>query len=209
MVPPLTFAQAADLHEHSLLAVCERVALTGAATTLVVTPDDSVDEMRDLAGSCVRTVESQGPGNLGQRLARSVSREIGCGTEAVILLGADSPDLPTEILANAIRQTSLFDMVLGPCDDGGYYLLGLRKDVAELFDQIDWGGDQVAEQTRQRAETLGLSWTELEPWYDLDRVDDLRRFARVVARDRLRAKVKPMMAELIRFVENLLVEVDK
>jgi glycosyltransferase A (GT-A) superfamily protein (DUF2064 family) len=71
--------------------------------------------------------------------------------------------------------------VLGACDDGGYYLLGVTAAHAELFTDIAWSTDSVAEATRDRARWLGLELIELAPWYD---VDDAASLARVLsARD--------------------------
>jgi len=76
------------------------------------------------------------------------------------------------------------ETVLGPCDDGGYYLLGLCEPMPILFDGIDWGGADVAQETRDRAMSAGVGLHELMPWYDLDRFGDLKRaFADLTASD--------------------------
>ena len=66
-------------------------------------------------------------------------------------------------------------MVLGPADDGGYYLIGMKAPHIHLFEDIDWSTSRVAEQTRQRARALGLSVAELDTWYDVDDAAALRR----------------------------------
>jgi hypothetical protein len=76
-----------------------------------------------------------------------------------------------------MAKLRVHDAVLGPCEDGGYYLLGLRRPAPELFERIDWGGVDVADQTRRRAAEAGVDLCELPPWYDLDRFDDLERAA--------------------------------
>jgi rSAM/selenodomain-associated transferase 1 len=101
------------------------------------------------------------------------------GYGAVCVLNADSPTLPPAVLARACRL--LIDeaapAVLGPADDGGYYLLGMASEQAGLFAAIDWSTERVAEQTRARARALGLAMAELESWYDVDDHAALLRLA--------------------------------
>lgn len=178
MVPPLTFEQAATLHRLSLQTVCE-IVLDRARldARLVVTPDDTVDLFESIIERDDVAFWPQGEGNLGKRLDRAagrVFREGGCG---VLLLGADSPTIPVSYLQEAIRLLERHEVVLGPSDDGGYYLLGLRGPHSAIFEQIDWGGPLVASQTRARARSAELDLAEIPTWYDLDRFDNLNRAA--------------------------------
>lgn len=174
MVPPLTPTEAAELHTASLLAVCERVgSLENLDTKLVVTPDERVSDLGKLVAA--NECWPQGSGDLGQRLTRATDRAFCAGAEGVLLLGADSPTLPVSFLATAAAKLSRHQAVLGPSEDGGYYLLGLRQPLPVLLQRIDWGGEKVADQTRQRAAAAGIDLWELPIWYDLDRFDDLKR----------------------------------
>lgn len=199
MSPPLTAGEATALHEASLLAVCERVErVENLDTKLVVTPDERVADLAKLVAQCRMTGNSgappvrhstidirhfhsdcwpQGEGDLGRRLFRGTKRAFDAGTEGVLLLGTDSPTMPADFLTRAVAALSRHDAVLGPCDDGGYYLLGLRRHLPVLFERIDWGGACVADQTRQRATEAGIDLFELPTWYDLDRFSDLKRAA--------------------------------
>ena len=179
MVPPLTAKQAATLHQRSLHAVCEKVsALKDIETILVVTPDDQLENFQPVLPDCAGDYWSQGAGDLGERLIRAVDRAFSEKADAVILLGADSPTLPIEFLQKTIERLSNHDAVVGPCEDGGYYLLALSKPQPELFDDIDWGSDNVADQTRGRATATNIDLFVLRTWYDLDRVEDLVRAQR-------------------------------
>ncbi len=178
MVPPLTFEQAATLHRLSLQTVCEIVLDTARLdATLVVTPDDTVASFGSVVERSDVACWPQGDGDLGSRLRRAVSRVFEDGCRGVVLLGADSPTLPVSYLQDAISALGKHDVVMGPCDDGGYYLLGLRGPHTALFEQIDWGGSLVASQTRARAGAADLDLAELPTWYDLDRFDNLARAA--------------------------------
>lgn len=119
------------------------------------------------------------------------------GHAAACVLSSDVPTLPPRILAEAAHL--LLEpggrMVLGACDDGGYYLLGLKRPDARLFSDIAWSTDGVAEATRTRAREAGLDVVELEPWRDIDdgasllaalgTGDDERHLASHAAFDRL------------------------
>ena len=99
------------------------------------------------------------------------------GAAAVCLLNSDSPTLPTALLVEAARALAVPGdrVVLGPAEDGGYYLLGLKRPHAGLFADIAWSTERVAAQTRDRAAGLGLDLVELAPWYDVDDAAALRR----------------------------------
>ena len=99
---------------------------------------------------------------------------VGCmlaeGHAAACVLSADIPTLPTRRLVQAARILLAPGdrAVLGACDDGGYYILGLKQAHAHLFADIAWSTDTVAAATRARAREIGLALVELEPWYDVD-----------------------------------------
>jgi rSAM/selenodomain-associated transferase 1 len=96
--------------------------------------------------------------------------------EGAVVLNADSPTLPTELLvrtAEVLAQPG-DRAVLGPSDDGGYYLLGLKRRHQRMFEDIDWSTERVSEQTLARAEELGLTVDVLPAWYDVDDAAALR-----------------------------------
>ena len=198
MTPPLTGDEAARLHVAALRVVCANVADVGVFHVVpVVSPDDRAGELAEMlagdlphlrgGGSLDELVWPQGEGDLGERLARAVDRAFTGGADGVILLGADSPTLPCEWFRRAGELLARQEAVMGPTDDGGYYLLGMRRPLPALLERIDWGGDQVAAQTRDRAATAGVNLVELPAWYDLDRFADLKRAAEDLVRAESRA----------------------
>ena len=107
---------------------------------------------------------------LGDTLARLLSR-----FSPVVMIGSDGPDLPAAFLTRAFDLLrDRIDVVLGPANDGGYYLIGMRSMQPALFERIDWSTDAVAQQTRERAGEAALNLAELPQWHDLDTVADLR-----------------------------------
>lgn len=118
--------------------------------------------------------EVQGFGLCLLHAARSLLER---GVGAVCLLNSDSPTLPTSLLVQAAQALAAPGdrVVLGPAEDGGYYLLGLKRPHAGLFANVAWSTERVAEQTRDRVAELGLDLVELAPWYDVDDPAALRR----------------------------------
>ncbi len=121
----------------------------------------------------------QSAGDLGRRQEEAVSRAAAIGAAPVLLVGADSPTLPERLLAQALtrlrRCQRPADLVVAPALDGGYVLLGLHGPCPGLLQAIPWGTDQVLSRLRARAVRLSLRLECLEPWYDVDDGDGLRR----------------------------------
>jgi rSAM/selenodomain-associated transferase 1 len=120
---------------------------------------------------------------LGASLLQGGSALLEQGYGAVALINADSPTLPTSVQVEAARLLlAPHDrVVIGPSDDGGYYLVGMRRPHAEPFLAIEWSTERVVAQTRQRARGYGLEVAELVPWYDVDDADSLLRLLRELA----------------------------
>lgn len=136
----------------------------------------------------------QPAGALGDRLAAFFAAQFAQGVDRVVVIGTDSPTLPPEYIALTFHYLATHDVVLGPATDGGYYLLGLRRDAenplppasatgvkpwpAVLFEGIPWSGPEVCQQTLDRIRLAGRSLALLPPWYDIDQVDDLNCLTR-------------------------------
>lgn len=111
--------------------------------------------------------------DLGERLVRAVRSAFQTGTQRVVVIGADCPDLNQEDLCKTFDKLSGHDLVLGPARDGGYYLIGLRADRPELFRGIEWGTQRVLQQTLARAQEAELRVSELPIRSDVDEPEDL------------------------------------
>lgn len=115
---------------------------------------------------------------LGERMAGFFQHAFGVGAKRVVLIGSDSPSLPLRYVEQAFELLSNNDMVFGPATDGGYYLVGLNRSCSEqaqeLFSEIDWSSERVLAQSINRAQRCDVSVGLLDPWYDVDTLDDLR-----------------------------------
>jgi uncharacterized protein len=116
----------------------------------------------------------QGGGDLGARLERVLGRALETGRGAVAI-GADTPGLPRALLDSARAALETADAAIGPTDDGGFYLLALRRCPPGLLSNLPWSRADTFSATLARLRRAGLSTVVLEPWFDVDRPDDLER----------------------------------
>ncbi|HJT46497.1 MAG TPA: DUF2064 domain-containing protein, partial [Chthoniobacterales bacterium] len=121
-------------------------------------------------------VPQRGEG-FGERLACAAQDLLRCGFSSVCLIDSDSPTVSSDAFRQAIKflHESGDRVVLGPSDDGGYYLIGLKRNHREVFEEIDWSTDRVFDQTRKRALASNLEIALLLPGYDIDDPATLRR----------------------------------
>jgi rSAM/selenodomain-associated transferase 1 len=188
LCPPLRPEQAAALSAAFLRDITENIALAAqlaaisgyiayapagqealfdghlAAGTGLVLADGSVPVPPDVQG-------------FGRCLLHAIQALLALGHRSAVVLNSDSPTLPTALLVRAAEALAADGarVVLGPADDGGYYLLGMKAAHAHLFADIAWSSDSVAEATRARAADLGLELVELPVWYDVDDAASLTR----------------------------------
>lgn len=110
--------------------------------------------------------------DLGQRMHLAFNHLLE-NHQSVVLIGCDLPDLNSELIDRAFQMLQSNDLVLGPSCDGGYYLIGIKKNHPELFQQISWSTEKVLTQTIKRARQLSLKFQLLEELRDIDTLDDL------------------------------------
>lgn len=116
--------------------------------------------------------------NLGERLHNGFDLMFKNEYRQVIALASDSPDLPPEIIQNAISSLRTHKFVIGPATDGGYYLLGISHDafILNTFSDISWGSETVFQDTLHRIRSVTNKVHVLPEWLDIDTKDDLKQF---------------------------------
>jgi len=151
-------------------------ALDEVEPFIFFTPDEADAEIAALARGSF-TLRKQRGGDLGQRMRSAFEELLADRADgSAILIGSDIPLLTAAHLAAAReRLQAMGDVVLGPADDGGYYLIGLRTAQPRLFEAIEWGTATVLSDTVRAAEQLGLTPQIIQPAYDIDTIEDLRR----------------------------------
>jgi rSAM/selenodomain-associated transferase 1 len=188
LAPPLTPEQAAAMSAAFLRDITENIAQAGRQEAIygcIAYAPAGLEALFDghlAAGTGLVLADGNlevppGLNGFGRCLYHAVHALLAEGFGAAVVLNSDSPTLPTSILARTARLLALPGerAVLGPADDGGYYLLGVKSAHAHLFADIAWSTAEVAAQTRQRAREIGLPLVELPVWYDVDDAASLYR----------------------------------
>ena len=115
----------------------------------------------------------QSEGDIGFRMASAFQTAFSNNIDKVIIIGSDCPNLNYQILAEAFRSLDRNDVVLGPATDGGYYLIGLRRFIPDIFIGINWSTSEVFRQTVEIAGKINLNMAYLTELSDIDRPEDL------------------------------------
>jgi rSAM/selenodomain-associated transferase 1 len=177
--PPLAAAEAAQLSQcflQDMIACFDRIKIEDVRATgvAIYTPEGSESEFTDLLPPGYAMIP-QRDGEFGHRLWSAVTDLFAVGFGAVSLINSDSPTLPEGFLSPMV--SSLLDdkseAAIGPCADGGYYAIGLRRPIPELFQQITWSTDKVFAETLAQAKRASVQLQLLPPWYDVDEASSL------------------------------------
>jgi rSAM/selenodomain-associated transferase 1 len=176
LIPALGAEKAALLHrqmtEHTLAQVKRLQAQRFVRVEIGFAGGNSNLMAQWLGNDLIYTAQREG--DLGTRMARSLATILHARAGYAVIIGTDCPGLNAELLAEAFDQLHwAYDLVLGPAVDGGYYLLGLRRFIPELFIGIEWGSSAVLSQTTAIARRLNLSVAYLPQLPDVDRPEDL------------------------------------
>ena len=175
LVPFLAPAQAAKLYTSLLVDLATRLRSFGTADRyLAYAPRGAQDSLRKLVPKEFNFVAQRGR-DLGERMGNVFADLLAAGHRSVVLIGSDLPVFPLEFLtrAFALLDGSATDLVLGPNRDGGYYLIGMRRPVPEVFDGMAWGVNSVFRSTCDRIRAVGLNVSRLPPWLDIDTPADV------------------------------------
>lgn len=114
--------------------------------------------------------------DLGSRMKNAFNKVFGLGANKALIIGTDIPDLSQKIIEEAIAALDTNDIVIGPSNDGGYYLLGMKNYAPQLFEGIHYSTEKVFSETKNKIENLGLSCYVLKPLHDIDTEADLRKW---------------------------------
>ena len=171
----LGFELAAKLYELFIKQTFELAQNCSARQIFVAyEPLDRKDEFAEFVPKKFAIFPQEGK-NLGERMLNAFQDAFARGYKNVAILGSDSPTLPLENIDDAFEKLSKSDLVLGPAEDGGYYLIGLNKAHCGLFENIEWSSDSVLQLTIESAKKLQLSYELLPSWYDVDNKETLIR----------------------------------
>ena len=214
LVPPLTPEEAAELSKcllrdtvATISDACSRCLTCATGSTVATARAKGIAVYTPVGAESVYagilppnfTLLPQRGDQFGERLYFAVEDLFKCGFESVCLIDSDSPTVPASNFEHATQVlTAPGDrVVLGPSEDGGYYLIGLTKPDRRLFEQIDWSTERVLDQTIQRANEIGLEVTLLPTGYDVDDDASLRRLCSELLADTTSKNIAPYTREFL------------
>ncbi len=175
--PFLTSDQCASLAAAFLKDTVRFAASVCEDVIVAFDPPDGKDEIAGIVGAEITLIPQDGAG-LGERIEAAVLAAAELDFNPIVVIGTDSPTLPTRFLNDAIVSFGQADtdLVLGGTVDGGYYLIAMRRATPGIFDGIRWSSQHTYRDTLARARTRGVSGIiELPRWYDVDDSTDLIR----------------------------------
>ena len=171
LVPPLTPEEAAALNICFLRDTAAAISKVraGARGIGCYTPLGSESVYREIFPANFQLIPQRGH-SFGERLILATEDLLKIGFHSVCLIDSDSPTVPPTIFAEAIKVLAAPNdkVVLGPSEDGGYYLIGLQNAHRRMFEEVEWSTERVFAQTMERAVDLGLEVHLLPAWYDVD-----------------------------------------
>lgn len=147
-------------------------AVNGTDATVYVYYSDSLPEGEHPVG----TTRVQSGRGLGERMKNAFLEVFGDGAKQAVIIGSDCPEMSCAILDEAFSMLGVADVALGPANDGGYYLLGMKRLNGAFFENKEWSTALVLEQTLADIRKLGLSYAQLPELTDLDTIEDLAGF---------------------------------
>ena len=140
-----------------------------------VTPNSHQKDFRNADEFRAFQITPQADGDVGVRMSSFFQERFAAGVDRVVLIGSDSPSLPQTYVERAFELLHHHDVVLGPSDDGGYYLIGMSKLHSAIFEDINWSTESVFAQTTTQLDELNTSYAKLPVWFDVDNQADLDR----------------------------------
>lgn len=181
--PPLRADEAASLNicflRDTAASIAESASGGRSHGVGVYTPVGAESAYDEILPPAFELVPQRGDA-FGERLIFAIEDLLALGFESACLINSDSPTVPRDAFSQAVELLAQDGdrMVIGPSDDGGYYLIGLKKLHRRLFEEIDWSTERVLRQTKERAAEINLEVKQLPTWYD---VDDLGTLSRLCA----------------------------
>ncbi len=176
LAPPLTLDQAAALAQALLVDQLEHLAsFRSAELYLVFAPAHAAATMAGFLPANFKMFPQRGD-DLGARMGHAFAELWRRGCRRMVLIGGDLPPVPPVFFSQAFAflAADAHRVVLGPSRDGGYYLVGMNKPAPAIFSGMAWSHDQVLARTTDRLDRLGIEFTLLPEWFDVDRPQDVQ-----------------------------------
>ncbi len=171
MVPPLTYSEAALLYDSFVKETIRLIEKIKGVEKILCSYVQKLS-----TGPLINnnwTIQAQQGDDFGERLLTAVRMNIG-SSNPVLLIGTDSPTIPSYFINSALKALKKHKIVIGPAIDGGFYLLGLQNYYSHIFDNVVWSSRHTLNGILRNIENIGIDPFFIPKWYDIDNIDDLK-----------------------------------
>lgn len=177
------------LYRNFVKDITEKITAAGHDLKIFYDPPGTEPVMRDWLGNEHAFLLQNGT-DLGQKMKNAFETIFKNGFDRAVLMGTDMPDLPEEIISDAMTELETHDAVIGPAVDGGYYLIGFRAGTfwPAVFEDKPWGTSAVYQTTMDDFTTADMNVHQLPKWRDVDEYDDLNHLIQSLRNDPEQAK---------------------
>jgi rSAM/selenodomain-associated transferase 1 len=174
LMPFLSAEECAKLYGCFAKDVYQKAVKSGADVYVFFTPRDKAGVLRELLGERVVLLPQHGD-NLGEKMRNAIGAVLRLGYDKVVLMGMDIPHIHTETMINAFNSLDTKDIVIHPALDGGYYLIGMKREYESIWDIKRYGTNTVMYDTLQKMKKENLSIAVGQMYYDVDCKEDLKQ----------------------------------
>lgn len=173
--PYLTPEQSADISIAFLQDTESKAKSIEENLFIAVSPFDERNRIKTILQHQNTLIEQKGR-NIGEKMLNAFKFAFEQEIDAVVMFGTDSPTFPADFIEQAFEFLEIeTDVVLGKTEDGGFYLIGLRKLDGRIFENVEWSSADTFEQVWQNVMDMNLHLREVPSWYDVDEAEDLER----------------------------------
>ena len=177
MIPELGPESALNAHCEMVDLTLKKVAQLDCSSSLWLS--ENSQEGASWGQKYSLPVEVQRSGDLGTKMADAISKRLAASPVKVVLIGSDCPILSQEDIRDAFLWLDQYDVVILPCEDGGYGLIGMKQPHFEVFSRITWGTPKVMSETLDRARNSNLSLKSGRTIWDVDHIQDWHKYQRM------------------------------
>lgn len=179
LIPELGVATATALQQEMIeLRMRQFGAVESFDVCLFCAPDTDHSCFQSCARQHGIALHTQQGEDLGVRMADAMNRMLARYPQ-VAIIGTDAPLVDEQVVTEAFAQLQDHDVVIKPAEDGGYVLIAMRKFNPVIFQTVSWGSERVLVKTRANIVAAGLTWQELDVTWDIDNIEDYRRYRRL------------------------------
>jgi rSAM/selenodomain-associated transferase 1 len=188
--------KAAAVYAEMCGNILKEAKKTGRDVFVFVAPEEAVTEAFSMFGTKASYLP-QSDGDLGERMYRAISYVFLQNYDHVILTGTDIPELSCSLFEDAFTNLCEYPAVAGPSADGGYYLIGFRKETLHpaVFSNIEWSTDKVLAETLRKLDMFGLNCGKLKEIQDVDTFEDLKLYLSRNTEDPLALRIRTILSE--------------